>query len=599
MASFAGAINTLIRPDLFADLPGRTAGFGVPFHQPDFPFINKVPIGVSSSGIVTAGGASGGGGGGPGEVSHAGVTNDKLTFGEIWFEKIHALPRTKIDFGAIVTQTDKTYEVYNAFRSTSVTVTAITNNALPGVLLPNVTPPVVMGPQTSILNPTTTDNSGGTALGTLVLDVVRALSEGLPTFDADIIFVTSQNDPVLLVTGTRNVLVPYEYEVGVKETLSFLTDVIPSLSGHEQRIALRKQPRQSFQVEYALDGLDRQRLQTLLFDWMNNTFVLPILREEVLLTSDVSVGATTYPITGGDDIDMRVGGLAAIITDSSTFDVITVDAFTDTLLTAASASANAYTAGTPIMPVRTVIITNRVNLQRALVTLERFRVSYEVTDNDTGALAGSTTPGFWSTYNSRVLFDDCNVVEGSAMTGSLRRRVHRLDNQTGKFEQSSIWDRNKRSHDKGFFARSRSEIMSLRKLFIALRGRQKAFYIPTFIEELTVNDDLSIGTDTMDIDSISYVRFARDRLPMTIFRITFTDDTSLVRVISSSATVSASTERLTLDTTWPANRTVAEISRIQWYELVRFDSDKMTLTYPSLIQATTKMPVLRVFDDNV
>ncbi|HET6416903.1 MAG TPA: hypothetical protein VFG22_11455 [Polyangiales bacterium] len=516
-----------------------------------------------------------------------------------WFEAVHILPRTKIDFGNIITQVDETYEIYSAFRfATTVTESAITNNASPGVTLPDNTPTVDVPPLTSILDPTT---SGQTTLGlgTIVLAKVRASASGVPTFDTDIIFEFDPpgNDVTLLVTGSRIVLLPFEYEVGAVETLSFLTDIITSVSGAEQRISARKQPRQGFQVEYALVEEERQAMHTILFDWQAGIFGFPVWHERVTLTAATSVGATSYPVSGADDVDFRVGGSAVVISDYLTYDVIEVSAQTDTLVSATSTAVNAYAAGTAIMPLRIARIPFRIDAER-LLSQENFKISFEVTDNDTGALAGDTTPGFWSTYNSRVLFDDCNVIDRAGSPTKLSKRVYVVDNETGLVDQSFSWAQNKRESQKGFVARDRAEILALRKLFIALRGKAVSLYLPTFINELTPNATLASGTDTMDIASIGYTRFAQDRLPMALFRITFTDGTQLVREVASSAIVTTATERLTLNTTWPSTKLVSEVSRIEWYELVRFDSDVMRLTYPRIGLATCTMPVIRVFDDN-
>ena len=597
---FLGSIQEDFGWDKAADFIGQSIGLGIPFKSyPPTPTV--APMQFDGQGVVTADGGSGDTPGPPTEFLGTGNL-DSSSLALHWFEMIHILPRTKIEFGNIITQVEDSYEIYNAFRlPSSSTENAITNNVLPGVTLPDNTPPVVMPPLTSILDSSTTGQTTS-SLGTLVPARVVALADGLPTFDGDIVFefTPPANDVTLFVSGTRIVLIPYEYEDEVQEDLVFpSTNVIPGLDGKEQRINIGKNPRQIFKVRYKLDELDRQRMQALLFDWTASIFGFPLRHERLLLTSAISAGATTYPVSGADDIDLRLGGLAAIITDPITFDVINIIApLNDTTITAASPSINAYPAGSLIMPVRTSVVQNRVKTARSLVNLEQFDMTFEVIDNDTGAPTGDVTPGFWSTHNGRVLFDDCNVVDGTSMPGDIRRRIHRIDNQTGKIEISSIWDRSKKGSQKGFLARNREEILALRKLFIGLFGKQKAFYLPTFAEELTVNANLVSTTNTMDIDSIGYVRFVRDRLPMSLFRITFTDDTSLVRTVTSSATVSISVERLTLNTTWPVTRTPADISRIEWYDLTRFDSDKMSLIYKRIGQARTTMPILSVFDDN-
>ena len=177
----------------------------MPFHQFAFVFEDMVPVSEDVTGVVTADQE----GSPPASVegSIAGTTDQDIVFGSIWFDLVHLIPRAKFEFGNIVSQVEDTFEIYNAFRTTSVTLTSITNNLSPGVVFPTITPPVEMPPSTSILDPTTTDNSGGTGLGTLVETAIRVLQDGLPQFDSNAIFVTTANDPFLLASGSGTPLV--------------------------------------------------------------------------------------------------------------------------------------------------------------------------------------------------------------------------------------------------------------------------------------------------------------------------------------------------------------------------------------------------------
>ena len=517
-----------------------------------------------------------------------------------WFDKVHILPRVEIEFGNIITQQDEDYEVYSAWRHEDVTLSNVTNNATPGVELPDLTVPTALRRMESLLDPSTTGNSG-LVLGTIVPLRVVALTNGLPVFDTSIDFDFSVGGQLqLLVSGSRIVLMPFEYEAPV-ETLAFLTDIISALDGHEQRIALRKNPRQMFEVLYLLTENDRQRMQALLMDWSGNVFGFPLYHEAVQLSAAVSPGATSYPITGGDDVDFRAGGLAVAFTDVNTFDVIQISAASDTSITAADPSVFGYAAGTLVMPLRTARIVRAVAGGRAANNLERFKVIFEVTDNDTGALAGSTTPGFWSLYDGRVLFDDCNVV-GGEMREEYRRRIHVIDNATGIVNVSSSWDRGKRASEKSFTLRNRADIKAFRQVMRAIRGRQKAFWLPTFFDDVTVKAALVTGTRTFDIERIEYERFVQSRSPKSIFRITFNNgDPELIRTVVSATGVDATTERLTFDAgeaAWPSNVPVDEIERVEFFELSRFDSDNVPIRYAHAGLARVSMPVLQVFDDD-
>ncbi len=605
--SHSGTLGT-IDYTLALHFVGQTVGVGIPFQQWESGLLTGSPklldcfnFTQSTGGTRTAAEQGTPATGTTSTYPGVSATAQDVAggFNQDWFERVHAMPKTKIAFGNIITQVEDEYLLHNAFRRTAVTLAAVTNNTLPGTQLPNLTPPLVLQPFETALDPTTTANSGGTALGTLVQLKVQALQDGLPIFDSNIVFDFSSpaTDVEIRLSGERIVLLPFEYEAPVKETLAWLTDIIEALDGREQRIALRKHPKQLFEVTYLLDSNTRQRMQAILLDWMDNIFGFPLWHERLFLTSGTSVGATNFPVRNADQVDFRVGGLAAIITNDYTYDVINIAAVTATQITSVSPSLNAYPAGTRIVPLRTAILRRAVAGARTHVKVEEFKLTFEVTDNNTGSVAGSTTPGFWTTYNSRVLFDDPNFIQGS-MRQEIQRKVYRIDNETGVVSQVSNWDRSKRSHEKGFVLRNRADIYTFRKLLTALRGRQKAVWIPTFIEDLTVVAQLNIGTLTMDIEAQDYVRFVGNRLPMKLFRITFTDGTSLIRSVVSSLTVSSTVERLTLDTTWPATRLASEVSRVQFFELVRLDTDEVVINYPVIGQARCTVPLMRVFDDN-
>lgn len=136
-------------PDLLGVLPmpGRTFGrTGVP------------PPGLSVSNITAAVAqarwASGGRDPPGGHVSLGRPAFDiDLTIGANWFDKIHVLPRSAIDFGRFVTPVSATYEVFNAYRR-HVTLTFVTDTSSEGLALPGLpTLPYVMTPFSSLLDP--------------------------------------------------------------------------------------------------------------------------------------------------------------------------------------------------------------------------------------------------------------------------------------------------------------------------------------------------------------------------------------------------------------------------------------------------------------
>lgn len=593
----SASIDPSLGWDLGGDFIGQPEGLGPP--RGDWSnsgnFTGQDPFEFLAAGGTAT--AAGGGGAKPAPTVRNGTAElNRTSIALDWFEDVHIIPRVPIEFGNIITQKTNDYEIYNAYRETTLTVSAITNNVSPGVTTPGIAASDTIPPQSSRLDATSTGNNGGTGLGTLVELSLIAGQDGLPVFDNTIVFTFSNGDSVLLtVSGSRIVLIPFEYESPSTLIMEFGVELQEAISGKEQRIGFRKQPREIFPATYLLDGTDRQRMQALLMDWMANIFGFPVWEDVIKLTAAASAGATTFSVRGADAVDLRVGGLAVLYTDANVFDVITIDSKTATSVVSTDPTVNAYARGTFLIPLRTARLRSSGSGRRYLNELEAFALEFVATDNDTGAPTGDASS--FSTYNGRILFDDCNVVTGTQMRESFNRRLYVLDSESGQFTTRSPWDRFKRTHTKGFVARSRAEILALKRLLREVDGPRIAFFIPTFFNDLTAADGLGSGTNTIDIESIGYVRFVQSRDPKNIAKVTFTDGISLVREITSAATVSTTVERLTVDTNWPADRTVDEIQSIQFYELVRFDTQRFAINFERIGLARMVAPVRAVFDD--
>jgi hypothetical protein len=519
-----------------------------------------------------------------GASAGVGIKDDGVaSYSEDWYEHIHIIPRSVVAFGTIVSEITETFEIHNASFS-SQTLQTITNNATPGVSLPDISAPTTVPPHTSILRDLTT----------LSKTRVVAAQQGLAIFDTNIEFDFSGsiNDVELLVSGTRVVLLPFEYESPLTERLVFSTEVLETINGKEQRISLRKDPREQFSVTYRLSEEDRQRMQLLLLSNQANVFALPLRHQYVPLTSAVTASDTTINVSGADEVDFRVGGLAAIISDNNTFDVLTIDSVSATQITFTTPVLNSYGTSVRVMPVRLCFIDRAANANRYPVNAEDFSMTFLSIDNSTGALTGDASA--WGTYDGRILFDDENLMEGPTMGVQFPIRIYRIDNETGILTQFSSWSSSKRVSRKGFSAKSRAEILALKRLFIQLRGRQKSFWLPTHIEDLTPKSGISTGLSTIDVNKIDYNRNGGSR---TVIRLTTTSGTTIIREISSSSVTGTTTEQLTVSSAWADTISLANIERIEFLELCRLDSDTLELIYNRIGQATCVVPVRTVFDD--
>lgn len=78
---------------------------------------------------------------------------EDLTIGRNWFNRIHVMPRTPINFGRFVTPVSATYEVFSAFRG-AINLVGVTDTSDAGLTLEDLPAlPALVLPFTSILDP--------------------------------------------------------------------------------------------------------------------------------------------------------------------------------------------------------------------------------------------------------------------------------------------------------------------------------------------------------------------------------------------------------------------------------------------------------------
>lgn len=506
-------------------------------------------------------------------VSHPSCLAEGI--GGLWFGMIHVTPR-EIALGNILGTVQTTIDIFNADYS-SHDYDAFTNNAGAGISLNNPSLPVAIASMNGlVLTLTVTPDGPPSVDSTLVYD-----------FDTSTIIVTQ---PISL---TRLVPITFAPEKKIREELAWLTDIHRAVSGKEQRIALRKNPRQLYDLGFLReDGVERQRLENLLFDWQARLFGLPIWTDVMYLTSDVSISDTTINVDDTSYADLRDGGLAIIWTSETEYEVLNIDTVSASSFTLSSATTKAFTAGTQVFPMRTAHIEAPPRIRRYPVGAANYRIRFLVTDND----ANLADVSAYSSFNSKVLLDDPNFVR-ETVAESYDREVRVFDGGTGLLSQISKWDVSRRGSAKRFRPQSRAALWQIRQLLHALRGRQVSFYLPTFAKEFTLDQPLVISSTAMDIANVGYTDFTDSRQPRDVVRVVETDGTETIRSVSAAAELSEDVERLTVDSGWPDNIAIADVERIDIVEKVRFDTDTFVIIHDDFQgRATITAPTKAVLD---
>lgn len=502
---------------------------------------------------------------------------DLMTHAFDWFESFHIIPR-EFDLGNLLSRQVRSVEIYSAFRKEFHDWTAFVNNSGNGVALVSAPSlPYTFPPQSG-----------------LDVDIEIDL-DGPASVDSTVDFVFDVPQTISLILSFQRIVtfVP-DPEVPYSEVLEFVTDINPHRDGTEQRIALRRVPRQVFEWTLRLDdGRSRSAVHNTLFEWQGRIFGVPAWSEQIKLTAPAAINDTTVTTSATANTDFRVDGLVIVYQDQFTFDVAQITAIGANSIDFDTPLAHSFTVGAKVAPVRIALMDPDVRGTRFPSADATLQPRFVVTENGNDLADVSA----WPSLNSKVLISGCNIIRDE-MAEAFLIGVSRLDSIAGQIYQESTWSSGKRAHQLTFVVRTVAELFTLRQLVHALKGKQRSFYVSTFSNDLQPVQDLASGSNLLTVANVGYARFIQARSPRDAIRVMFNDGTApVIFTVASASEVDEDTETITINGTWAATYPVATVRRIEFLEKVRLDTDRLLFLHaPGGVNVTLSVPVITVLE---
>lgn len=230
-----------------------------------------------------------------------------------YLNRIHVIPRER-DLGAVVSEQEIFVEVFNAYMQRAQIMDEI----------------IITGPQGIEVDDDLGQPAHFAASNSHVYTVVVS-AEGDPQIDNLVTWVFLGIDPEgtgLALIGFRMIPFPFQPNMAqeVVESFGYLTDIIESHTGMEQRIQLRELPVGSITYSVLLtDSRDAQMCAAILFGNQTRTFGVARWQFRGPLAQAAEVDdLLIYCVT--DDVPFEVGGLVMLWTDPYTWEVHTIGA---------------------------------------------------------------------------------------------------------------------------------------------------------------------------------------------------------------------------------------------------------------------------------
>lgn len=491
--------------------------------------------------------------------------------GNEWFERLVVVP-SRIDLGNVLSTQTRDLELMNTFRAPKVALDwqAFNNNTNGGITITNLP-----GLPTTI-----------PLFDSIILEVSIS-TQGPPSISGSLDFTfLAPVDPTVVqvpVTGNRITIFQYRPQAGIEETLEFKTDIMRNNDGTEQRVRVREAPRQLINFNVRTDDeVTRDKINAVLFDWQARVFGVPIWWEAKPLDADIAPATFNISVDTAD-ADYRVGGLVMLFSDEGPgqFEVLEIDSIDPTFLTTSTPIANAFLAAdTIVMPTRTAFTRPQTAQRRFAIGPTDFRMEFNVLDNVDLADIGTfnTYQGQGQTV-AKPLLDGFNFMPGSTIAEGNRRRVVRLDVESGPPIQYSPWAKSKPNYSFGFEATSQAELWEWRQLMHYLRGSQLSFYVPTGRTDFKVITDIGDGAGFFDVENFGFSLFVGAVVPRGDLKIRRKDGTSSQHIIVGSSEQSPTVDRISVSPTISPALPVADIERIEFVTLGRIDGDSVTIQH--------------------
>lgn len=488
-------------------------------------------------------------------------------FGGDFFERVHYSWLTQ-DLGDVIGLQTVTLNVWNAFLRAERLLSVTASNA-EGVTASGGPPSIPYS---------------FNALQEVAF-VYQVTTEGPANLRATYSFDWQTTDGAVSLIGSRITgwsFVP-DWSNGVVERMEWLTDVLQSYDGREQRRALRKAPRKTYEFEFFAQGAERRYAEVALWGWGARNWALPVWSDGRRTTAALAPGDTEI-LCETATRDFEAGSLVMLLRDAFTFEVAEVEEVQADRVILVRGLTLAWPEMSELYPARTARIADRVSLGRWSSDASGARLAFDVSEPvDYTANAGATTYRGYPVLTQRP-----NWAGGLSL--DLARKMDEIDAMTGPRvfdDESGLPMPLQRMR---WTLTSRTEVDEFRQFVYAMRGRHGSAWVPTWSDDLQVTSVIDEDAASMDVEYVAYIRQIDMATGRRDLRIETTAGAVFYRRVLAVEQIGA-IERLTLDSALGVTLQPAQIASVSFLALMRFDSDGVELAHWTDSVAEVALPL--------
>lgn len=405
---------------------------------------------------------------------------------------------------------------------------------------------------------------------------VSISTNGPPTVDAIYSFHFPSETPTLTITGRRMVLWPFVPDTGYDETMEWETDLLDSFN-NEQRLALREAPRQTFSYKFLLDEQQFSRAKAISTQWAHRVYGIAVWDEVTPLLNGLTAGSSfiAFDTANADYRDNDLIMLWASDTNLAALEITTVTPTGVNLKLPLDKNwPKCY-----IAPLRFARTLTGVDYSRTSNKYITAKAQFLVTQNkDLG------DNGSFPTYRGKPVMTDRSAVVGD-LSEKIVRTIDMFDNGSGpiKIDIASNWVRFMQTIS--FLKNNKADVWKLRKWIHARRGKQRAFWLPSWNRDLVILQDVASTASSITVSPIGYPLYYTVKDIM----IQLLNGTRIFARVTSGSTDNDGNEALSLSAQIGTAFATTDIDFVCFMSHVRFDTDLVTFNHRDVGQVSTSI----------
>lgn len=377
------------------------------------------------------------------------------------------------------------------------------------------------------------------------------------------------------------------WDNGITERLSWVTDVLVSEGEAQQRRSVRRYPRRSFEAAFLRKGVARMRMDAFFVGVGMSKFLLPIWHEQLPIVDGLSIDASgvVFPNKDTNAREFRENDLVFVtMGDPNDYDILKVGTVEDGRFNWAEPPKRAWPPGVRIYPLRLARRIDDPQMSNITDDVATVQARFDLVEPDVRQESwGQTMDG------EPIL--RLKPDRGTPVQSTYSRKYYLLDNTSGQINVTDTGRYSTLAMQLRAVLKSRQEAYAFRQFLAASRGRARHFFCSSYTDDVRPQGNIVDGTIDLHIEPMGYWQYFDRPQPL---RLTLAFDmrdnapTLYRRIVTGYAVYKTDghgavikpaqiiSEVLTLDAALP-EIDLAELVRISFITETHFDQDEFEL----------------------